>query len=93
MTKTQQKDAQVHEEWSRLHSELNAVIRAEFPVGTRVKYRHGLNWIHGVVAEMPSYSFGDELEIKNVKTGTSRRVKAKELEFDTDSKEEAKKAK
>jgi hypothetical protein len=93
MTKTQEKDAAVHEEWSRIHKELSDVIRAEFPVGTKVKFRHGLNWIYGTVAEMPSWDFGDELKIKNTKTGTFRNVKAKELEFDTDdSSEKAKKA-
>jgi hypothetical protein len=93
MTKTQEKDAAVHEEWSRLHQELSQVIRAEFPKGTKVKYQHGLNWIHGVVAEMPSWHGGDELEIKNIKTGTSRRVRAKLLEFDTDNDPQKKEAK
>lgn len=92
MTKTQEKSQQVHDEWSRLHRELNDVIRAEFPVGTKVKFRHGLNWIHGTVAEMPSWDFGNELKIKNTKTGTLRSVKAEDLEFDTDNKDEAKKA-
>jgi hypothetical protein len=93
MTKTQEKDAAVHEEWSRLHRELSDVIRAEFPKGTKVKYRFGQGWIHGVVAEMPSWDFGDELTIKNIKTGTTRHVKAKELEFDTDNDPQAKEAK
>jgi hypothetical protein len=92
MTKSQEKDAQVHAEWSRLHNELNEVIRKEFPKGTKVKYRFGQGWIFGVVEEMPSWSGGDELKIKNTKTGTTRNVKAKELEFDTDSDASSKKA-
>ena len=85
MTKTQVKDAEVHEEWSRLHNELGAVIREEFPRGTKVKYRFGQGWIYGTVEEHPTWTGGDELKIKNTKTGTTRNVKAKELEFDTDN--------
>ena len=85
MTKTQEKSRQVDQEWERLHKELSDVIRAEFPVGTKVKFRHGLNWIRGTVAELPMWDFGDELKIENTKTGTRRRVKEKDLEFDTDS--------
>lgn len=92
MTKTQEKDAQVHEEWSRLHTELSQVIRQEFPKGTKVKYRFGQGWIYGTVEEHPSWHGGDELKIKNTKTGTTRNVKAKELEFDTDTSTDSKKA-
>lgn len=92
MTRTQEKSRFVHEEWSRLHKELSDTIRAEFPVGTKVKYRFGQGWIFGTVAEMPAWDFGDELKIKNTKTGTTRSVKADQLEFDTDKKEAAKAA-
>jgi hypothetical protein len=85
MTKTQEKAAEVSSEWDRLHRELSETIRAEFKVGTKVKFKHGLNWIHGTVAEMPSWDFGSELSIKNTKTGTLRKVDAKYLEFDVET--------
>jgi hypothetical protein len=85
MTKTQEKAAQVSSEWDRLHRELSKVIRDEFKVGTKVKFRHGLNWIYGTVAEMPAWDFGSEVTVKNTKTHTLRKVEAKLLELDTES--------
>lgn len=94
MTKTQKKDLELHNVWCKLHQELHDTIRAEFPVGTNVKYRFGQNWIFGVVAEIDGWDlFGAELKIKNTKTGTFRNVKGKDLEFDTDSKDKATKKK
>lgn len=83
MTKTQIKSAEITREWSRLRDELCAVIKSEFPVGTKVKWRIGKHWQTGVVVEVPRWDFSSDITVKNSRTGTTINKEAVEFELDS----------
>lgn len=82
-TKTRQKEREITTEFARMQDELRAIIRQEFPVGTKVKWIVGHNWQHGIVEECAVYEWSTDLRVRNSRTGTVGSKHAKEFELDT----------
>lgn len=68
-----------------------AILRAraiEFPVGTKVKFQHGMKWIRGVVHKLGEWDFNrDAAVVRNTKTGSDWEKKVWELERDDEAAE------
>jgi len=60
---------------------LRAVILKEFPVGTKVKWQHGSNWLEGVVVESAPYDWSTDLQVKNSKSGKTVKKEATDFEL------------
>lgn len=56
-------------------------ILTEFKPGMAVRYQHGLKWIEAVVVSVAECDFSDDVTIRNIKTGVSRKVSGRDLEF------------
>lgn len=82
MTRTQSKTAENNAVYSRMTEELSKVIREEFPVGTKVRWQIGKHWQSGIIAEAAVYEWSNEVTVRNARTGTTRRIRAAELELD-----------
>lgn len=83
-TKTQEKEAEISEWWSKMHRELAEIITAEFPSGTKVKWLTGKHWQHGVVEESSLFDIPTGLKVRNSKTKSVIRKDAKDFFPDTD---------
>lgn len=81
MTRTQEKTAANNAVYSTLQSQLAAVIREEFPPGTKVRWQIGKHWQCGEVTRDPVYEWSTEVTVRNIRTGTTRRIRAVELEL------------
>ncbi|HYB97541.1 MAG TPA: hypothetical protein VEC57_00210 [Candidatus Limnocylindrales bacterium] len=70
------------EQMNRRHErEMAAAVAAEFPVGCKVKWKHGHNMISGLVFEHMRYSWHSEkVIVQNTKSGAKKEIEAWELE-------------
>lgn len=65
----------------RHEREMAAAIAAEFPVGAKVKWKHGQNMISGLVVEHMQYSWNAEkVIVQNIKSGAKKEIEAWTLE-------------
>ncbi len=65
----------------RQDGEIAAAVRAEFPIGTSVRYKHGQNYITAFVDSFLPHSWcGSKVIAKNAKTGNKKEIEAHELE-------------
>lgn len=83
-TKTQLAHIKFYDGMAALRDEYMATIRAEFTVGTRVEYMHGLKSIQGRVVHMDDYPWDDLVSFKNEKTGKIWRMEAHKLSILSD---------
>lgn len=65
--------------YDRYRTDMAAAKAREFPVGTRVKFQHGLNWIEAEVVEL-MLCLPDQVEVRNVKSKTKRTIETYKLE-------------
>lgn len=70
-------------EWREMHDrhnrEMRAAILAEFPIGTKVRWKHSENYIEGVVVEYKQYN-DSEVIVQNSKSKSKRDIEAYRLE-------------
>lgn len=58
-------------------AEMKVAVRTEFPIGARVKYKHGQNFISAVVDGYPEFSWvSDKVIVKNLKSGNKKEIEA-----------------
>jgi hypothetical protein len=89
MTKTYQKRLEQNALRDKMLAEYQAVIREEFPPGTKVRYPFGTNWIEGVVEKAADWEWSSDVTVKNPKSGKTRKVEAHYLELVGNSSEQA----
>lgn len=71
-----------HTAWTTYNAEIGPAVKREFPIGSKVRFSHGLKKIKGVVTKHgPDYS-PDKVIVRNTKTGTEWEKEARELEID-----------
>jgi hypothetical protein len=80
-TRTRALCAQQSALWDAERKKLVQVIREEFPVGTKVRWAHGENYIEGVVVATARYEWSDDVTVRNSKSGKDFRKDAKDLEL------------
>jgi surface antigen len=80
-TRTRALIAEQREAWDRQRQALAQTIREEFPVGTKVRWMHGSNYIEGVVVDTARYDWSDDVTVRNSKSGKDFRKEAKDLEL------------
>lgn len=68
--------------YERYRKEMDKTKRKEFPIGANVKWRHGMNYVKGIVIEYPRYCGETEVVVQNKNTKNKREIKAWELEQD-----------
>jgi len=73
------------DEWHKMYvkyiAEMDKAKRIEFPIGTKVKWNHGLNYVHGTVIDYPKY-YEERIIVQNNKTRNKREIEACLLELD-----------
>lgn len=82
MTRTQRKTISNNAAYSKRSRELAAIIREEFPAGRKVRWQIGKHWQSGTVTESAIYDWSNEVTVRNARTGTTRKIRATELELE-----------